>query len=261
MSSSALFGSYSRVKTPLHQLDARVKIVCLLAATVAIFGAQHPLGLVLIALGIAALLYCAGITPKQLAAAVRPTIVILLISLLFNTFAVNSSTDIALIGSFGISTTGFLRGFRAVARIVMLVAFALVLTSTTSSLDIADALASILQPLEAIHVPAADIAMTVSIALRFIPLTSEEMVRIRNAQRIRGVNFDEGKITERLKKWLSVLTPLVIALFRNADDLAKSMRERCYSGSQRTRFVKHMRTLDWVALVIFVAFCVLVCLL
>lgn len=261
MSANPLFGSYSKTVTPIHRLDTRVKIVCLLAATVAIFAAKQPFALGLIALGIVVLLYCAGIKAKQLAGAVKPTVFILVLSLIFNTFIANGTGDIAIFGSFGISTSGFFRGFTAVARIVMLVALALVLTSTTSSIDIADALTSLMEPLEAVHIPAADIAMTVSVALRFIPLTSEELVRIRDAQRVRGVNFDEGSITERLKKWLSVLTPLVIALFRNADDLAKSMRERCYSGSKRTRFVKQMSSLDWVVVVLFVAICVVLCLL
>lgn len=260
MKTNVLFGSYTDAGTPLHKLDARVKIICLLAATIAIFSIQQPLMLVVMAAIILALAWLAGISASQLASAAKPAFFILLLSLIFNTFAANSIVDIALIGTFGISTSGFIRGITAVARILMLVALALVLTTTTSSLDVADALNRLLMPLAWLDVPVNDIAMTVSVALRFIPLTAEELVRIRDAQRVRGVNFDEGSMVERLRKWLSVLTPLVVALFRNADDLAKAMRERCYTSKGRTHFTKNFAILDIVALVGFVALCVVVCL-
>lgn len=260
MSNNLLFGSYSRTKTPLHTIDARVKIVCLLAVTVAAFACKEWWVLVLMALAVLGLARLASISPRQLAGAAKPTAFILLLALIFNMFAANSTVDIPLIGAFGISTAGLARGLIAVGRILILIAFALVLTTTTSSTEVADALTSILAPLEALGVPSADIAMTVSVALRFIPLVAEELLRVKDAQRIRGVKFDEGTAPERVRKWLSVLTPVVVALFRNADDLAKAMRERCYTGKGRTRFSKKLSTIDIVVLVAFVALCVLACL-
>lgn len=256
MNNAAFFGTYSSRKTPIHTMDARVKIICLLLATITIFAVKQPWMLVVIALAILALSHVAAITPKQLVAAAKPGFFILALSLICNMFAADGTADLVLVGQFGITLAGLLRGVIAVSRILLLVALALVMTSTTSSTEIADALAGLLAPLEKLGLPVADVAMTVSIALRFIPLTAEELVRIRDAQRARGVNFDEGKLFERLRRWLSVLTPLVVALFRNADDLAKAMRERCYTGVGRTRLAKKLTRRDIVVLVVFAVACV-----
>lgn len=261
MNSKALFGSYRAGNTVLHKLDARVKVVCLLLATIAIFAAKQPAVLVVIALGLAVLVRSAGITLKELAGAIKPAVFILAVSLLLNMFVVDGTADVVLVGSFGITWAGLVRGVLAVSRILLLVALALVLTSTTSSTQVADAFTSLMMPLAKFGFPVSDIAMTISVALRFIPLTAEELVRIRDAQRIRGVNFDEGSIVKRLSNWLSVLTPLVVALFRNADDLAKAMRERCYRSFGRTRFIKKLSFVDKVVLVAAIILCVVACLI
>lgn len=259
--SNVLLGSYRNSNTLLHKLDARVKVICLLLATIAVFATKYPFVLATIALAILGLARVARITPPQLMSAVKPALFILAFSLICNMFVADGTADIVLFGSFGITGTGFARGAFAVSRILVLIALALLVTTTTSSTQVADALASLLNPLGKLGLPVADIAMTVSVALRFIPLTAEELVRIRDAQRIRGVKFDEGSIIARLRKWLSVLTPLVVALFRNADDLAKAMRERCYTSFGRTQFKKTLSTLDIAVLVGVALLCVLACLL
>lgn len=260
MSNNVLFGSYRNTHTPLHKLDARIKVLCLFLVTIAVFAVRQPWALAVLAAGVLACAYAAKITLPQLAGAIKPALFILLISLLCNMFVLDGTADITLIGTFGISFVGLARGSFAIGRIFVLVALALVLTSTTSSTQLADAFTSLLAPLGKLGLPVGDIAMTISVALRFIPLTAEELVRIRDAQRVRGVNFDEGKITERLGKWLSVLTPLVVALFRNSDDLAKAMRERCYKSFGRTRFAKKLTPTDIAALIVVSAVCVVVCL-
>lgn len=257
--SNVLLGSYQKGTTVLHKLDARVKIICLLLLTVAIFAASKPWALGVIALGILVLIRLANITLQQLKSAVKPTAFILALSLICNMFAADGTANLVLVGSFGITFTGLARGLFAVSRILVLIALALVLTTTTSSTQIAEALTSLLNPLAHFGLPVGDIAMTVSVALRFIPLVAEELVRVRDAQRIRGVRFDEGSVTERLQKWLSVLTPLVVALFRNADDLAKAMRERCYKSAGRTHFTKQLSSFDIVSLVVVALLCIAVC--
>lgn len=259
--SSALLGSYCNIKTPLHSLDARVKVLCLFLITIAVFATGHPAVLVGIALGVLALARVARITPQQLMSAIKPALFILGLSLLCNMFVADGTGDVTLIGGFGISFAGLARGTFAVSRILVLVALALVLTTTTSSTQVADALSSLLAPLGKLGLPVGDIAMTISVTLRFIPLTSEELMRIRDAQRVRGVDFEEGTVVERLRKWLSVLVPLVIALFRNADDLAKAMRERCYRSFGRTQFSKPLTSTDKGAFVAVALLCVVACFL
>ena len=151
-------------------------------------------------------------------------------------------------GPLGISYPGLARGALAVGRIAVLMFAALVFSATTSSTAVADALTSLMAPLSRLDVPVGDIAMTVSIALRFIPLTAEELVRIRDAQRARGVDFAQGSVSARVRRWLSVLAPLVVALFRRADDLAQAMAERCYRGRGRTRLTRPMRPSDLLVL-------------
>ena len=260
MRSSVLLGSYVAADTPLHRLDARVKICLLVASTVALFVMRTPVMLVVATVLVVALARLGGVGVPALLKGLKPTTVILAFSLLANAFVVDGSGDLALVGPWGVSVAGLVRGAVAVGRIIVLVAASLVVTSTTSSTAVADALASLMAPLGRLGVPTGDIAMIVSVALRFIPLTAEELARIQDAQRARGVDFASGTVPVRVRRWLSVLTPLVVALFRRADDLACAMRERCYRGEGRTRLGHRLRASDVTALAGGLAACVLMCL-
>lgn len=245
---SPLLGAYRAAETPLHHLDARVKLACLLAVTVALFAASSPVTLAAMAAAVLAAAHLGGLSARELAQGLRPTAVILAFSLLANAFVADGTASLTLVGPLGISYPGLARGALAVGRIAVLVFAALVLSATTSSTAVADALTSLMAPLGRLGVPVGDIAMTVSIALRFIPLTAEELVRIRDAQRARGVDFAQGSVPARVRRWLSVLAPLVVALFRRADDLAQAMAERCYRGRGRTRLTRPMRPSDLLVL-------------
>lgn len=245
---SPLLGSYRPADTPLHRLDARVKLACLLAVTVTLFAARGALALAAMAAAVLAAAHLGGLSARELAQGLRPTAVILAFSLLANAFVADGTASLTLVGPLGISYPGLARGALAVGRIAVLVFAALVLSATTSSTAVADALTSLMAPLSRLGVPVGDIAMTVSIALRFIPLTAEELVRIRDAQRARGVDFAQGSVSARVRRWLSVLAPLVVALFRRADDLAQAMAERCYRGRGRTRLTRPMRPSDLLVL-------------
>ena len=245
---SPLLGSYHPADTPLHRLDARVKLACLLAVTVTLFAARGALALAAMAAAVLAAAHLGGLSARELAQGLRPTAVILAFSLLANAFVADGTASLTLVGPLGISYPGLARGALAVGRIAVLVFAALVLSATTSSTAVADALTSLMAPLGCLGVPVGDIAMTVSIALRFIPLTAEELVRIRDAQRARGVDFAQGSVPARVRRWLSVLAPLVVALFRRADDLAQAMAERCYRGRGRTRLTRPMRPSDLLVL-------------
>lgn len=260
MATRRTFGSYIARDTPVHQLDARVKLALLLAATVALFVTRSPLALGAMGACALAVAAVAGLGPHDLLAALRPTAVILVFSLLANALSVDGGGDVALWGPVGVSAAGAARGVTAVGRIVVLVAFSVVLCATTSSTAVADALSGALAPLARIGFPAGDVAMTMSVALRFIPLAAEEFTRVHDAQRSRGANFSSGSVVARLRRWLAVLTPLVVALFRRADDLADAMRERCYRGEGRTRLARRLRPVDGAVLALGIAACVAACL-
>lgn len=253
-------GSYVATDTPMHRLDARVKLALLLASTVALFVTRSPWAL--LAMGLVAVVAgrVAGMGARDLVSALKPTALILVFSLLANAVSVDGAGDLQIWGPVGLRAAGAARGAMAVGRIVVLVALSVVLCATTTSTAIADALAQALSPLARVGFPAGDVAMTMSIALRFIPLATEEFLRIRDAQRARGADFASGTVPARVRRWLSVLAPLVVALFRRADDLAVAMRERCYRGEGRTRLTRPVRRVDVMVLLVGMAACVAACL-
>ena len=152
---------------------------------------------------------------------------------------------------------GSRRGAFFAARILLLVLGTSLVTLTTSPVALTDGLASIMRPLGYLRFPVDDVAMMLSIALRFVPTTAEEAERIVVAQTARGARFDEGGPIARARAWLPVLVPLFVRLFRRADDLAIAMESRCYTGQNRTRLRELvMRATDWVVLTAAVTSCI-----
>lgn len=240
--------------TRVHRVDARVKILLLLAYSVTLFLVNTWAGLGCCVAVFALCALCAkmpfGRTLRQL----LPIAIILIITLIVNSFALNIADipytsglgdvsagalggvqSIALVGTFGFVPAGFGRGCFYVLRIALLIFASIVLTSTTTSTEMARALESFLSPLAHLGVPVHDAAMIVSIALRFIPVTVDEFQIVRAAQTARGADFDTGGVAVRLKAWQTVLIPLFVGLYRRADDLAVAMDARCYGDAVPTR--------------------------
>lgn len=241
-------GAYAPGATPLHRMDPRAKLVLLLAATVASFASGAPWGLAVAALGLVAALAASRTSPATVLMGLRPAVIVLALSVVSNA--------VVLVGQPGVSLDGLARSVTVVCRIALVVGFALSFSSTTPPPAIADALAALLAPLRRVGVPVGAIAMSSSIALRFIPLTVEEVDRIRCAQRARGARLDEGGPLERLRGWYQVLVPLVVGLFRRADELASAMCDRCYTGEQ-TVLLGPLPGRDVVALAVGVAWAAL----
>ena len=244
MARSLPLGAYVSGRTALHDVDARAKLFALLALSVGAFVAHSPWSLALLAVTLVCLTRVARIGAASLAAAVKPTAVVLAFALLANTIVVDGSFDVQIVGHVGIEFDGFARGAAAVLRIVLLVGFVCVVTATTSSDDVARSLVWGLAPLARVGVPVGDVAMVVGMALRFLPEALGELDRIVLAQRARGARFDEGPLRVRLARWSSVLVPLVVALFDRADELALAMRDRCYSGAGGLVMDRRLRARD-----------------
>ncbi|WP_241158102.1 energy-coupling factor transporter transmembrane protein EcfT [Adlercreutzia sp. ZJ138] len=250
--------TYIPGSTPMHALDARVKLVLLAAYSVALFLIQTWLGLLCAFFLLAGAIALAKLPVSRIAGMLVPVYVIVLFTVLFNGFAldVSAATDrvvasglagvsagvladwqpVVLVGNFGWYPAGFARGCFYAVRIVLLVAASLVLCFTTTSTKLTDALNSFLKPLRSFGVPIDDAAMIFSLALRFIPVTAEEFERVRVAQLSRGAKFDVGALQEKLRAWQTVLIPLFVGMFRRADSLAHAMEARCYGmpGVART---------------------------
>lgn len=219
-------GAYAPGDTPLHRMDPRAKIAALLAASAASFAASAPWGLALVAAGLAAALVVSRTSPATVARGLRPAALVLALSVLSNA--------VVLTGQPGVSVDGLARSAVVICRLALVVGFALSFSSTTPPTAIADGVASLMGPLRRVGVPVGAVATSASIALRFIPITVEEVDRIRCAQRARGARLDEGGPLRRLRMWGQVLVPLMVSLFRRADELASAMADRCYTGEQTT---------------------------
>ncbi|MEG0071896.1 MAG: energy-coupling factor transporter transmembrane component T [Raoultibacter sp.] len=243
--------------TPIHTCDARVKLVLLLAYSLTLFFVHTWVGLSLCVVMFAVAVAVARLPLSRLMKLLIPVYFILAFTLLFNSFTLDAASlgqsyglgavssgflegvaPVPLLGSFCFVPAGFARGCFYALRIILLVLASLVVTYTTTSNALIDALQSFLRPLRAFHVPTDDIATMFSIALRFIPVTAEEFSRVRAAQWARGSAFDEGRLTKRLRAWQTVLIPLFVGLFRRADNLAIAMESRCY-GASPTRTQLH----------------------
>ncbi len=246
------FTAYQPLDTPVHRIDARVKIVVLLAYSIALFAIHSWWGLAIFAVlfGIVA-----AVSRLPLRSCARQLVfvwILLGFTLLFNAFAFDpaaaipsgvggvssgifdSFAPIQLVGSFYFIPAGFVRGCFYVLRLALLVFASLILTSTTMGEELTGALASFLSPLRRFRVPVDDVATVVSIALRFIPLIVDEFQGVCAAQVARGGRFDSGPVLERLKAWETVLIPLFLGLYRRADNLALAMDSRCYGVGRRT---------------------------
>jgi energy-coupling factor transport system permease protein len=228
-------GQYFPGNTVVHRLDPRTKLLWLVAYIVAIFLVKNWLGYALMALILVAASAAARIRPRTLFSGMKPLIFIVIITGLINLFY-GSGEPLVQFWVFKITAAGIRNAVFMVLRILLLVCGTFLLTYTTSPLQLTDALERLLGPLKKIGLPVHELAMMMSIALRFIPPLIEEPDKIMSAQRARGASFDTGRLTERAKALLPLLVPLFVSAFRRADELATAMECRCYhDGEGRTR--------------------------
>ncbi|MEG0322867.1 MAG: energy-coupling factor transporter transmembrane component T [Raoultibacter sp.] len=244
MAFSVAFGQYVAHKSAIHALDARAKIVLLICYTFALFACSEWLGIgICAALALAA--YGIARIPLKLALrGLKPVIFIVVFTVLANAMifdAAGGEGTIALIGSFGLSAEGALRGLFFACRIVLCIGMASLLTYTSSLVEIVDAIASLIAPLKRVKVPVEDIAVVCALTLRFVPSTMEEADRIMKAQAARGLSFDQGGLMKRAHAWVPVIIPLFVSLFGRAERLACAMDARCYTGVGRTRLAAPRR--------------------
>lgn len=228
-------GQYFPGTTVIHRLDPRTKLLWLVAYIVALFLAKSYVSYAVMAAVLAAVSILARIRPKTLFSGLKPLLIIVIFTGLINLFY-GTGEPLVQFWVFKITASGIRTAIFMVLRIILLVCGTFLLTYTTSPLQLTDGLEMLLSPLKKLHVPVHELAMMMSIALRFIPTLIEETDKIMSAQRARGAAFDTGKLTERAKALIPLLVPLFVSAFRRADELATAMECRCYhDGEGRTR--------------------------
>ena len=239
------YGTYLLGEGPLHRLDARAKLCWLLAVTVAVFCAASPWvpALLLVAALVAA--RGEGVSPRSLTRAFGPALIIVLLAFLSNALVVDGTGDISLWGPLGVSWAGFVRGLHAVARILCLVAWSLTLACATSSQSLVDGFVSLAKPLKHLGVSAAQLGMMLSLVLRFLPLCGGQIRKVRDAQRARGLELEQGSVVVRLKRWIAVLIPVTVSLFAQAQHTAKAMMGRCWGFREPQVASKPLGAAGW----------------
>lgn len=221
----------------VHRCDPRLKIIATIAYIIVLFMASNPLGIAL-SLALLVLLYkVAQIPLKLILKSLKPIVPIVLFTAVLNLFFISGTGEpLVHLGFIRIYREGISYAVLMAVRIVALIAGTSLLTYTTSPIVLTDAIESLLRPCAKLHLPVHELAMMMTIALRFIPLLIDETEKIMNAQKARGAMLDNGKFMERIKALVPVLIPLFISAFRRADELAMAMECRCYHGGEgRTR--------------------------
>ncbi len=251
-------GQYFPGESVVHRMDPRVKIIVTIVYIVSLFLAEGPIGYALMFAALAAIILISRISLKVILRSMRPLLFILLFTAILNMFYSGGETEIFHFWIFRLTWEGLERAIYMVLRITLLVAGTFVLlTYTTSPIRLTDGLESLLRPLQKIHMPVHELAMMMTIAMRFIPTLIEETDKIISAQKARGADFESGNLIRRAKALIPILVPLFVSAFRRADELAIAMECRCYHGSEgRTRMKElKMQTLDYVWLVLAALLC------
>ena len=218
----------------VHRFDPRLKLVLTVAYIVLLFAASNPLGLTLSILFLGVMYRVAKIPVKMIGKSLKPILPIVLFTAVLNLFFVSGEGDpLVHFWFLSIYAEGVRYAVLMAVRVMALIAGTSLLTYTTSPIVLTDAIEQLLKPLGKLHFPVHELAMMMSIALRFIPTLIEETDKIMNAQKARGAQLDTGKMTDRVKALVPVLIPLFISAFRRADELAMAMECRCYRGGDR----------------------------
>lgn len=233
------FGQYYPADSIIHRLDARVKMLITLLFVIAIFFIKSYFGFMLTAVVLIGIVLLAKLPMMSVLKSVKGVMFIILFTAILNLFLIKKGEVLWSWKIFTITKDGVHTTIKMVLRLVLLISGASLLSLTTTPVALADGVESLMSPLKLIKVPVRDIAMIMSIALRFIPTLFEETNKIISAQKARGASFDTGGLFARAKAMLPVLIPLFVNSFRRADELAFAMDARCYNATDnRTKMKK-----------------------
>ena len=248
-------GQYFPGDTLAHRLDPRTKLLATVLYIIAIFLAKGPIAYGVLILTLIVSVRISKVGARALFRGLKPVLFIIAFTAVLNLFY-TPGTVIAQFWIFHVTREGVITAIAMMLRISLLIMGTFLLTYTTSPIRLTDGLEDLLGPLKKLGVPVHELAMMMSIALRFIPTLIEETDKIMSAQKARGADFETGSLIQRAKALLPVLVPLFVSAFRRADELAVAMESRCYHGGEGRTSMKQPKMLrrDWAALIIGVVF-------
>lgn len=256
-------GQYFPIDSFLHKLDPRTKILLFILDIVVIFLARTVFSYALLILFTFLVMIISKVPVKMYIKGLKPILFIIAFTAVLNLF-LTDGRDLPVFGySVGITVEGVIVAVKMAVRLILLIIGSSALTYTTSPIALTDGIEKLLKPLSRIGFPTHELAMMMSIAIKFVPTLIEETDKIIKAQQARGASFDTGSIFKRAKSLIPMLVPLFISAFRRADDLAIAMESRCYTGGEgrtRLREIKFTKV-DILGFLISIVFfiCVIVC--
>jgi len=249
-------GQFYPAKSKIHDLDPRTKINGTFFFILSLFINQSLMSYGIAFLALCAVIIATTIPVRFMLKGLKSIFIIITLTIVLNLFFTPGTTVLLTLGRFTITQEGLQTAFYMGSRLIMLIIGSSVLTLTTSPITLTDGIEALLKPLERIKVPAHEIAMMMTIALRFIPILLEETDKIMKAQLARGADFESGGLIKKARNMVPLLVPLFISSFRRADDLALAMEARCYRGGEGRTRLKQLRykKIDFWAYTIFVLY-------
>ena len=247
-------GQYYPAQSPIHRLDPRTKIIGTLVYILMLFFIKNFLGFIAAMILLGMIVKVSKVPFRYIVRGLKAIVFLLLFTVIFNMFLIKGDPLIQFwiftISKQGLYTAGFMG-----LRLILLIIGSSMMTLTTTPIQLTDGIEKLLRPLKKIRVPVHDIAMMMSIALRFIPILLEETEKIMKAQQARGADFESGNIIQRAKSMIPILVPLFLSAFRRAGELATAMEARCYRGDAgRTRMNElRYQNQDFIAFILITA--------
>lgn len=224
-------GQYYQTKSYIHDLDPRVKLGGTVLYIISLFCFKNYLGYLIAALFLALVVKLSHVPFRFMVKGMKAILMLLMITVMFNLF-LTPGTPVVTLWKLTITAEGVRMALTMMARLTLLVIGSSLMTLTTTPNNLTDGMEKMMSPLKVIKVPVHEVAMMMSIALRFIPISMEETDKIMKAQTARGADFEHGNLLARAKALVPLLVPLFISAFRRANDLAMAMEARCYRGGE-----------------------------
>ena len=249
-------GQFFPGDSAIHRMDPRMKLILTIVYIVGVFMVSNLLGYLISLLFLYIVVRISGIRFSYLVKGIKPLRFILIFTFVLNLFIAKGETVLLSLGFFTLTAEALSYATYFALRLVFLVMGTSVLTLTTSPVQLTDGLERLMHPLQRFRFPAHELAMMMTIALRFIPLLLEETDKIQKAQMARGADFETGNLIARAKAMIPLLVPLFVSSFRRANDLAMAMEARCYRGGDHRTRLRELRytRLDAYAVVAMAAF-------
>ena len=242
-------GQYYPAKSVIHRLDPRGKLVSTLLYLISLFLFKSISGYLIATVFLAAVIRVSRVPFSFIVRGLKPIVMLLMITVLFNLFLTRSGEVLFSAWIFTITEGGLTTAVYMAVRLIYLIIGSSLMTFTTTPNELTDGMEALLHPLNKVRVPVHEVAMMMSIALRFIPILLEETDKIMKAQIARGADLESGNMIQRAKSMIPILVPLFVSAFRRANDLAMAMEARCYRGGEGRTKMKplHYRGRDYTA--------------